>query len=216
MAAERSWFGQPAMDRATETFDSFWDRSYRDGSYLKHWDPPRVPGELAGLVASGVVPAGAAVLDVGCGAGLEAVWMAARGFEVIGVDSSREGLRRAEERAVQSGVEVDWRPGSVYALPIGDASIDLVLDRGCLHGIDREDRPDYAAEIDRVLRPGGLLLLRGAADDDDEQGVVGVGAAEVDELFPPGRFARGPVVPMELESRAGSLAARLVLVEKIR
>lgn len=203
------------MDRAKETFDSFWDRSYRDGSYLEHWDPPRVPGELAGLVASALVPSGAAVLDVGCGAGPEAVWMAARGFAVIGVDSSREGLLRAEERAARAGVEVDWRRGSVYDLPVGDVSIDLVLDRGCLHGIDREDRPDYAAEIDRVLRPGGLLLLRGAAEDDDEQGVVGIGAAEVDRLFPPGRFARGPVVPMELEARAGALAARLVLVEKL-
>ena len=203
------------MSRATEIFDSFWDRSYRDGSYLEHWDPPRVPGELPGLVASRVVPAGATVLDVGCGAGLEAVWMAERGFAVVGVDSSREGVLRAEERAARAGVEVDWRPGSVYDLPIGDASIDLILDRGCLHGIDREDRPDYAAEIDRVLRPGGLLLLRGAAEDDDEQGVVGVGAAEVDRLFPPGRFARGPVVPMELEARAGSLAGRVVLVEKV-
>ncbi|MGD2116287.1 MAG: class I SAM-dependent methyltransferase [Acidobacteriota bacterium] len=200
--------------RALDSFDSFWDRSYRDGSYLEHWDPPGVPGELAGLMAAGLAPMGTAVLDVGCGAGLEAVWLAERGCSVIGVDSSREALARADERAAAAEVGVDWRLGSVYALPVADASIGLALDRGCLHGIDREDRPDYAAEIARVLRPGGRLLLRGAAEDDEEQGLVGIAGPEVDRLFPPGRFGRGPVVPVELEARAGNLRAHLVLIEK--
>ena len=180
---------------APRPFDSFWDRSYRDGSYLDHWDPPRVPAELAAVVAAGLVPlperdgpgtdpadpedgtGGTSrgkrtgrVLDVGCGAGVEAVYLAGLGLDVIGVDSSREALNRARERARAAAVEgmgmgigkgevegegaVDWRLGSVYGLPVDDAWADLVLDRGCLHGIDREDRPDYAREIERVLRPG--------------------------------------------------------------
>jgi len=205
-------------------FDSFWDRSYRDGSYLEHWDPPQVPAELAAMVAAGVLPLrvwdedrterAGRVLDVGCGAGREAVYLAGLGLDVIGVDSSREALDRARKRSQEAEVKVDWRLGSVYGLPVDDAWADLVLDRGCLHGIDREDRSDYSGEIARVLAPGGSLLLRSARQDDDERGLVGIDAEELDRLFPAERFTRGPVVPITLHARADALPAVLVLVRK--
>lgn len=195
-------------------FESFWDRAYRDGSYLEHWEAPAVPRELVALVASGAARAGATALDVGCGSGLEAVYLARAGLSVIGVDSSRPGLELARERARAAGVELDLRHGSALALPVESASIDLALDRGCLHGIDREDRPAYAAEITRVLRPGGRFLLRGAREDDEDQGVLGFDAAELDALFPAPAFTRGPVVAIELEARAGSLPGHLVLLTK--
>lgn len=200
------------------SFESFWDRSYRDGSYLEHWDPPEVPPELVELVAelaASSQPAGATALDVGCGSGLEAVHLAEAGFRVIGVDSSRQALALAGQRAKTAGVELDLRRGSALDLPVEPASVDLALDRGCLHGIDREDRPAYAAEIARVLRPGGRLLLRGARHDDEEQGVVGIAAPELDRLFPPPRFTRRPVAPMELQARAGSLPGHRVVLTKL-
>ena len=200
------------MPRAA--FESFWDRAYRDGSYLEHWEAPEVPPELAALVASGDLPAGATALDVGCGSGLEAVFLARAGLRVIGVDSSRPGLELARERARAAGVELELRPGSALALPVESASIDLVLDRGCLHGIDREDRPAYATEIARVLRPGGRILLRGAREDDEDQGVLGFDAAELDALFPAPAFTRGPIEPIELEARAGSLPGSLALLTR--
>lgn len=203
-------------------FESFWDRSYRDGSYLLHWEAPAVPSELvavvaellAALAAAGRPPGSATALDVGCGAGLEAVHLAEAGLRVIAVDSSRPALELARERAEAAGVALDLRPGSALALPVASASIDLALDRGCLHGIDREDRPAYAAEIARVLRPGGRLLLRGARHDDEEQGVLGLAAPELDRLFPAPAFTRGPVAPIELEALAGSLPGHLAILTK--
>jgi SAM-dependent methyltransferase len=204
------------------SFESLWDRAYRDGSHLDHWEAPEVPPELVELVAEllkvveggGRLPGGATALDVGCGSGLEAVHLARAGLSVIGVDSSRRGLELARERARAAGVELDLRPGSALALPVESASIDLVLDRGCLHGIDREDRPAYAAEIARVLRPGGRFLLRGARADDEDQGVLGLDAAELDALFPAPAFTRGPVVAIDLEARAGNLPGNLALLTR--
>jgi SAM-dependent methyltransferase len=195
-------------------FESLWDRSYRDGSYLEHWEAPEVPPELAALAASGALPAGGTALDIGCGSGLEAVFLARTGFSVIGVDSSRPALELARERARAAGVELDLRHGSALALPVDPGSIDLALDRGCLHSIEREDRSSYAAEIARVLRPGGRLLLRGARDDDEEQGVLGCDGAELDALFPAPAFSRGPLLAVELEARAGSLPGSLALLRK--
>jgi SAM-dependent methyltransferase len=173
-----------------------------------------VPPELAALVVSGGLPAGATALDIGCGSGLEAVFLAGSGFRVIGLDSSRPALELARERARAAGVELDLRHGSALDLPVEAAAIDLALDRGCLHSIDREDRPAYAAEIARVLRPGGRFLLRGAREDDEEQGVLGFDAAELDALFPAPAFARGPLLAIELEARAGSLPGNLALLTR--
>lgn len=196
------------------TWESFWDRAYREGDHLEHWEAPAVPGELAALVASGLAAPGATALDLGCGSGLEAVFLAQAGLAVIAVDSSAPALELAKERARAAAVEIDLRCASAFDLPVDAASVDLVLDRGCLHGIDHEDRADYASEVDRVLRPGGLLLLRGARHDDEEQGLVAVGAAEIDTLFPTPAYRRGPVVPIDLQARAGDLPGNLVILRK--
>lgn len=204
-------------DRADTPFESFWDRAYRAGDHREHWEAPSVPGELAALVAAGPLIGlrpGDAALDVGCGTGREAVYLAEAGLAVIAVDSSRPALELARERSEAAGVEVDLRRGSAFDLPVASASVDLALDRGCLHGIDPDDRPEYAAEIARVLAPGGLYLLRGARADDEEAGLFAVDEAAIDALFPPPSFTRGPVVPIALRAPAGDLPGSLVLLRK--
>ncbi len=205
---------------ATIPWTSFWDLSYRDGSYLDHWDPPETPPELVAAVDAGRFPAGCSVVDLGCGAGREAIFLAEQGCKVIGVDSSAEALTRARahqaERPGGEALDVEWRLGSVFAPSVADASVDVALDRGCLHGIEREDRPRYAAAVHRLLRTGGSLLLRGAREDDEELGVIGISAAELDELFPSAHFERGPVVLIELHARAGSLPAVMAWIKKRR
>lgn len=195
-------------------FESFWDRAYRDGDHRNHWEPPEVPGELAALVASGRLAPRATALDVGCGSGVEAVYLAESGLDVIALDSSRRALELARDRAETAGVTLDLRCGTVLDPPVEDGAVDLAVDRGCLHGIDREDRPDYAAQLTRVLRPGGLLFLRGARRDDEDQGVLGLVPEELDDLFPPPAFVRGPMEPIELAARAGNLPAYSVLLRR--
>ncbi len=118
--------------------------------------------ELAGFLAAlGELPRTA--LDVGCGTGGDAVFLAELGIGTTGLDLSSDALDRARERAAAGGVDVTWVEGSALDLPLADASIDLITDRGCLHHIDARDRPRYASEAARVLRPGGILLVRDMA-----------------------------------------------------
>lgn len=199
-------------DPADRALESFWDRAYRDGEHLAHWEPERPPEELGAMVAAGVVSAGDTVVDVGCGAGTEALRLAALGLKVIGVDRSEEALSIAAGRSAEAGLEIDWRRGDALDLPLAAGEARLAIDRGCFHVVDRALRPRYAAEIRRVLSPGGLLLLRGAREDDDEEGVVGFDADELDELFGHLGFSRGPLVPAQLVARSGSLPSWLVVL----
>jgi ubiquinone/menaquinone biosynthesis C-methylase UbiE len=100
---------------------------------------------------------------VGCGTGGDAVFLAGLGIESTGLDLSGDALDRARGRAEAGGVEVTWIEGSALDLPLDDASIDLVTDRGCLHHIHEQDRGRYGGEAARVLRPGGTLLVRDMA-----------------------------------------------------
>lgn len=202
------------MDILTADIDNFWDVAYREGDYLEHWESPHPPLELAAVIAAGLVPCGATVLDVGCGAGRETIFLAQCGFRAIGVDFSREALKIARRRAEASALAVEWRLGNVLELPLGDGAVDFVTDRGCFHVIPRRDRRRFAREIDRVLRPGGAILLRGAARDDEEAGLVAVDAEEIDRSFIAARFERGPLVPIVLAAPAEALEAKLVLLRK--
>lgn len=117
------------------------------------------PPELAGFLA-GLADAPRTAVDLGCGTGADAVFLARLGVDVTGVDSSETALDRARERATADGVTVRWLHGDVLQLPLDDASMDLALDRGCLHHVPAADQGRYATEVARVLRPGGTLLVR--------------------------------------------------------
>lgn len=193
---------------------SFWDLAYANGDHIEHWESPRTPVELAAAVAAGLVPEEAIALDVGCGAGAEAIFLASLGYRVIGVDTSAVALEIARGRATEAGVDVDFRCAAASDLPIPDGSVGFAYDRGCLHLIESEERSHYARELHRVLRDGATSLLCGAAESDEEEGVVAIDAHEIDRWFLPLGFTRGPIVPIELEALSGSLPANLLMLRR--
>ena len=111
---------------------------------------------------------GEAVLDVACGTGNVAIPAARAGGRVTGVDLTPGHFPAARARATAAGVAVDWVEGDVEALPFEDDGFDVVLSSfGCMfaprHAV-------AAAELARVLRPGGRLGVsaftdRGAGGD---------------------------------------------------
>ncbi len=197
-----------------DTSERFWDEAYRSQEYLQHWEYAHPSQELVAAVACGLAPGGATALDIGSGAGGEAIFLARCGLSVVAVDFSSEGLAIARRRAAAAGLQVEWRQGSALALPVDAESVDFANDRGCLHVIAGADRPRYAAEVYRVLRPGGCLLLRGSRADSAEEDFVKVDEAEIDRYFDGGKFSRGPVLPLVMLSDGGVLEGNIVLLRK--
>ena len=126
------------------------------------WNTPEELEEtltlLAGFLRSPGVPRSGRALELGCGGGELAVWLAELGFAVFGVDISPTAIRRARERFAARGFEGDFRVASVLDLSeFDDGFFDLVLDGHCFHCIIGEDRRAFLANAWRVLRRGGIF-----------------------------------------------------------
>jgi ubiquinone/menaquinone biosynthesis C-methylase UbiE len=191
-----------------------WDEAYSSGSYRKEWDYAHASQELIGFVATANMPRASVALDVGCGAGREAIFLAARGYSVIGVDFSAPAIEIARQRSIAEGVTVDWHVADVLALPLGTKSVDFVTDRGCFHIVQRRHRGRFANEIARVLKPGGRMLLRGSAASSKGGGFVAVTAEEIDRWFDRRRFRRGPILPIAMIADSGTLRGNLVVLQR--
>ncbi|MET7479235.1 bifunctional 2-polyprenyl-6-hydroxyphenol methylase/3-demethylubiquinol 3-O-methyltransferase UbiG [Streptomyces sp. NPDC005648] len=97
------------------------------------------------------------VVDLGCGGGLVAENLAARGYRVTGVDLSPGTVEAARRHAAASGVEVDYLVGSAYATGLPDGSAEAVVASDVLEHF--HDLRAALTEIDRLLIPGGVLLF---------------------------------------------------------
>lgn len=105
--------------------------------------------------------AGDRVLDVGCGTGSLAVaakHVVGPSGAVFGVDASPKMLARARKKACRAGVEVTFTEAHAQHLPYPESRFDVVLSTLMLHHLPRVARTACAAEIARVLRPGGRAL----------------------------------------------------------
>jgi len=101
---------------------------------------------------------GKRVLDVGCGAGENAVAMAHQGAHVIAIDASSAQLALGRKLAAESEVKVEWHEGDAADLAYLRAdSIDLALAAGVIHEIDDLDR--LFRQVQRVLRAGAPFLF---------------------------------------------------------
>ncbi|MDX8449248.1 class I SAM-dependent methyltransferase [Mesorhizobium captivum] len=105
---------------------------------------------------------GEAVLDVACGTGTLAI--AAKRLmgpdgSVTGIDASAEMIERARVKAARSGLDLTLVNGTAQDLPFKDAQFDIVIGTLMLHHLSKPARSAFFREAERVLKPGGRLLL---------------------------------------------------------
>jgi len=126
--------------------------------------PSDVTASFAGIGnphAIGRVPAGATVVDIGCGAGTDLLLAARRTGphgHAIGVDMTEAMRRRARDGAAACGLaHVEVRDGDATSLPLDDRSVDVVISNGVLNLVPEKERA--VGEIARVLKAGGRVQI---------------------------------------------------------
>lgn len=119
------------------------------------------PPELEALIAGrDALPPGRA-LDLGCGSGIDTVYMAQHGWDVTGIDYEERAIADAKARARAAGVNPHLIRGDVTRLStlgIGDA-FTLLLDVGCFHTLPKKLRDTYVQEVTAVASPAATLLM---------------------------------------------------------
>ena len=124
-------------------------------------------------------------LDVGCGTGIWSVNLAARGWEVTGVDLVPKALRAARERARKAGVEVRLVQGDVAALRAAGvgSGFRLGLDFGTVHGLTRAQREAVGREVSAVAAADATLLMYAFAPGRRGPLPRGASRGEIEEAY---------------------------------
>ena len=161
-------------------------------------------------VALASLAPGETVLDLGSGAGFDCFLAAERvGYQgrVIGVDMTPEMLERARANAQKGGfANVEFRLGEIEALPISDGTVDAVISN-CVLNLSA-DRPRVLAEVMRVLKPGGRVMV---SDLVSVRPVPGFVAASKDSLV-----GCLPVLVQEYEADLAGAGFAEITVERGR
>lgn len=134
---------------------NWWDDAYADDPA---WDLGRPQPAVERVVDRGEIDG--RVLDVGCGTGTHARYLAERGHPVTGIDVSSVVIERARAKTSgQEGATVTFRVADALELEPSTGSFDTVLDCGTFHVFDAETRRRYADRLGTVLKSGGRAIV---------------------------------------------------------
>jgi ubiquinone/menaquinone biosynthesis C-methylase UbiE len=164
---------------------SSWEDAYKT---VPPWDVGRPQPALVELVRARELNRGRGrVLDVGCGTGENALYLAGNGFSVSGVDLSSRAIAAARAKAVERRRNIDFRTGNALSLEFKDSVFDNVIDSGLFHTFPEDDRPVYAREMARVLVTRGryFMLCFSEKEPTDWGGPRRIRREEIETTFSP-------------------------------
>ncbi len=123
------------------------------------WDiGPR--DELVKLVENRSIQAGRAI-DLGCGTGANAIFLAQHGFEVTGVDFSQAAIEKARQKANAAGVQINFVVDDLTGFRQVSGRFDFLLDYGVLDDLSLRQREAYIPNVLPLTSPGSRYLLWG-------------------------------------------------------
>lgn len=140
-----------------------WRRFFFEWMYFRSppWDSGVVPPEVVDFISH---HSPGRAIDLGCGTGTNALYLAKQGWQVVGVDFSRKALSKARRKSKAYGVKVDFVHDDVSVLNKVHGPFDLILDIGCFHGLPPDQKRNYLQRVGELLASDGYFLLYGFID----------------------------------------------------
>lgn len=134
---------------------NYWDERYRTGGF--EWGDKRT---LVAELALDIMEQRRfmKVLDVGCGYGRDCIYLARRGFDVVGIDVSTEALKLAREWAESEGLNIGFISMDIIKNGFKDRCFEAVIMFNTFHFMLEKVRERTVSEIYRILRDGGVLV----------------------------------------------------------
>jgi 2-polyprenyl-3-methyl-5-hydroxy-6-metoxy-1,4-benzoquinol methylase len=171
------------MNNRQGYFGGTFDSAYAG---IPPWDIGRPQQVYVDLAQTGQIQG--SVLDVGCGTGEHALYLAQLGYEVWGIDSSPLAIKKAEAKSLKQGVSVTLRVADAFNLKELGRSFDTVIDSGLFHIFSDEERALFVRSLASVVKPGGTYYLL-CFSDQEAAGSLGprrVAQAEIYATFSEG------------------------------
>ena len=195
----------------SETPRRDFEASYRDGD--APWDIGRPQAEIVALAEAGLVVG--TVLDIGCGTGENALYLAGRGHAVFGLDGSATGIERARQKAAERKLGVQFHVWDALELKRLRKSFETVIDVGLFHVFADADRRRYAESLAEVTSPGSdLFILCWSKEEPPGPGPRRIDEFELRDAFR-SLFATMEVKPARFE-RVGAPPAKALLTRLTR
>ena len=191
-------------------------RQYAEGT--APWDISQPQPEIVALEDTGTF--GPRVLDVGCGTGQTALFLASRGHDVTGVDAIPAAIETAKSRAAEQGLDICFRAADVLeVLPELVGRFHAVTDVGFFHALTDEQRDDFVPKLVAVLAPGGVYVMLCFSDRvPGHWGPRRVSEAEIRDAFAGAEWRMHEIRPAELHSAVAEMPivdANLAVIERV-
>jgi SAM-dependent methyltransferase len=163
------------------------DWLYWETRYLRapHWDAPPPAVFTAALDEEVARHCRGRALDVGCGSGRIALYLAQRELRVTALDVSMLALTRARLRALRAGVSVRFYRGDLFESELQGIAgqVDLLVDVGFFHGLGPSARQRYATRLTQLLGSESSVVMMGLRPGSDHR-VAGIGDDDLKQWMP--------------------------------
>ena len=163
-----------------------WDEMYEG---TPPWDIGRPQPTFVQLVEKGILRESPA-LDIGCGTGENALMLAAKGFDVTGVDFTAKAIEKAKRKAKARGAKATFLVHDALDLAGLKKTFASVIDSGLFHTFGDSERIQYRDELHKVMRPGGTYFMMCFSEKEpaDWDGPRRVTKPEIRKTFAPPKF----------------------------
>jgi len=185
------------------------------------WDIPGPQPAFARLAWNGSITG--RVLDIGCGTGENALFLAARGLDVVGIDTSETAIAKARAKAAERRADATFVAADALRLSTLGRQFDTVIDSGLLHVLSDEDRARLVASVGDVLRVGGRYYVLCFSEHASIPGPRLLTGDDIRAAFDPRGWHVESIVPTHIEINvtdtgtwhSGRAAAWLACLERI-